>query len=238
MDYEMNFEENGKLLSEIKESATPLPVKTNTSMSMTYKLATAALTRDSSVICHYNFERLIIKNVAGGKTITDSSNIFKQVSINSNYKNGKIYNVSILGSGITDDMKAKLKNIIEKLTQTISFPDRKLKIGDSFTNAAPIDMPVAGGSSINAEAKYTYILKDIKGDNAFFDTETELLMNNSETKMKASGAGKGKMIFNIKNNMTSESNNEMTMEMAMDSGNTKILLSCVFKNSNKVIFNN
>jgi hypothetical protein len=114
-------------------------------------------------------------------------------------------------------------NMVNKLGDEIKFPNRPMKIGESFTQEKPFNV-VNGQKSIGIKTTIIYTLKAVKGNLAYFDTKEAITMNIATPKptgnadMKTTGNGKGTMIYDIAHNMAIAKADDLDMKMDMHVG--------------------
>jgi len=117
----------------------------------------------------------------------------------------------------------------EMRPQIINFPDKEMKIGDTFTQEEPmtdIDLTNMGVTKA-ANVKVTYKLTAIKGNLAYFDTESTFNMDINEHKDrltvtgKGNGSGAGKMVYNIAGNYPQSRTNNVSVAINIDGKSTK-----------------
>lgn len=105
----------------------------------------------------------------------------------------------------TQEVKQAVNAAIGAMPQKIKFPDKKMKIGDTFMQEeviANFDIPGFDPTKEHT-MKVTYKLTAIKASLAYFDTQSEFEMNfNTETKghtinVKCKGNESGKMVFDV-----------------------------------------
>lgn len=107
---------------------------------------------------------------------------------------------SIGGKSVDDQTKATLTKVLEEFSSKIKFPNYPIKIGETFEQETPLNLPLKG-MSVSATVKIVYKLIRIEGNQAFFDLTQNLLFKASEAlkmNISGSGAGTGAMVFGIK----------------------------------------
>src|SRR5690606_20842380 len=82
-------------------------------------------------------------------------------------ENGKISVDEIEGS-TSQEIKSSIERTISQILNSVQFPSKPMKIGDTFIQEVPMVIP-AGENSMNMLIKVNYTLKEVKGDQAFFD---------------------------------------------------------------------
>lgn len=103
---------------------------------------------------------------------------------------------SIASSGLTDDYKKTLLQMMRSTFSQLSFPEKKVKVGESFSIESPLTFPVAG-VTIEMTITTTYTLLSITNGIADIDVTQDYKMKTIVSKytVSASGSGKGKMLY-------------------------------------------
>lgn len=122
--------------------------------------------------------------------------------------------------------KDAMKKMIDGIVKQAIMPDTKVKVGGSFKQEIPMEIPM-GPMSLKLLSTTTYKLTKVEGNSAFFDTDLIITMNGSieGQDVKASGAGKGKSIYDIKNNFMSKADAIVDMTMGMEVQGQKMDIS-------------
>jgi hypothetical protein len=132
---------------------------------------------------------------------------------------GKMHVDAIKSADAQQATKAGAIKMMNQMQEQIKFPAKALAVGESFTQDTPINMP-AGGMNMGAKAKTTYKLTAVKGNLAYFDTKIDMTFGFDAAKtgkaITGSGAGNGKMVYNIAENNFNAMNNTMDMKYSMD----------------------
>jgi hypothetical protein len=131
-------------------------------------------------------------------------------------------------------MKEALQKMIAQIYQSIEFPNKAMKIGDTFKQEVPMEMPVSG-QTLKMLINVTYTLKEIKASQAFFDYTQSISMNIKLEKgnTTATGSGTGKMIYDIPANYITDTTGDMIMNMAMQMGEMGMKMDMKMKTSLK-----
>jgi hypothetical protein len=146
-------------------------------------------------------------------------------------KNGRMVTDTVVnGVHLSDTVKSGLKGLLREMRpQTMNFPDKQMKIGDTFTQDEPmtdINMPDLGITKA-VNAKVTYKLTAIKGNLAYFDIASTFNMdiNEHDTKRtitgKGDGSGTGKMIYNIADNYPQSKVNDINIAFNIEGHSIK-----------------
>ncbi len=133
---------------------------------------------------------------------------------------GKLHINSATGGVANEQLRQALIEMINKLQGDIKFPEKPMKVGESFTMEAPMTVP-ASGLNLDIVAKSIYTLISIKEDRAYFDMAISMNIDLNTQKdgvpinAKGQGDGSGKFVYSIKNNFTSNMTSDMTMNLNM-----------------------
>jgi hypothetical protein len=161
------------------------------------------------------------KQTVNGTEKNEQVNPLKGETIFGNYtSDGKIHVNSMSGGNLNDQIKQQLEEMLENLINQIKFPNQPMKIGDTFTQDIPFNLPVAG-NDLKATIKIIYKLTKIENDLANFDLDESMDLNLSEQKgsqtitVNGNGIGNGNLIYNIKENYAPKRNATLTMNYKM-----------------------
>ena len=126
---------------------------------------------------------------------------------------------SISADGLTEDHKQLLLTTIESTFSQVKFPDKKIKIGETFVQEMPLSIPVAD-VNLDMAITSTYKLISIKEGFAFFDISIDFSLLSEITKytIKATGTGNGSIKYDLKNNFFIEYKTTTEMKMNFDVG--------------------
>ena len=93
---------------------------------------------------------------------------------------------TILNSKIDQKTRNILKAAFKNLKPEIDFPEKPLKIGDSFINKIPMNIPIEG-KQINMLMTKTFTLKNVQNNIAEFILNEIITMGAESLEMSASG---------------------------------------------------
>ncbi|MBW4890408.1 hypothetical protein KXQ82_11795 [Mucilaginibacter sp. HMF5004] len=137
-------------------------------------------------------------------------------------KENKLEIDSVSGIKVNDSVKNVVMKMVKNMQANIVFPDKAMKVGDTFLQTIPIDMPVAG-MNLKLLGKTTYKLIDIEANKAYFDVNMVITMDmtGKGMMMDITGGGEGKMIFDMVNSYPSIVHNSMKMIYSMQMPQSK-----------------
>jgi len=131
---------------------------------------------------------------------------------------GKLNLDSVGGKKLDDSTAAPIKKMMNSMMGAVNFPDHPIKVGESFTQTVPFNLPMAGkGMAMNI--KVIYKLTSISGNSAYFDIAQvmDMQLDLKNINLSLTGNGNGKMVYDIKNNYPSSSNSDMKMFITVKS---------------------
>ena len=143
--------------------------------------------------------------------------------------------VPVFDSIVAPDMPSQAKQLalegVKDMLTKIDYPKKTLKIGETFVQDVPIDMPLGGGA-VKMNDKITYTLKKVESKKAYFDVVHNISMDGSLAdglSMKGSGNGTGKMVYDIDTKYPVVNNGEMSMDLDMEQGGMPMKMKMVTK---------
>ncbi len=143
------------------------------------------------------------------------------------YGHGSIGNMLTLDSIVSNDMDEEFKKILPQLMQNLfaqlTFPEKRVKVGESFSLESPLSIPIAD-MTIEMTITTTYKLLNIANGVADFDVSQVYAMKSAFTKypIKATGSGKGKLLYDILNNYYINYQTDMEMKVTVELDNFDI----------------
>jgi hypothetical protein len=139
------------------------------------------------------------------------------------YGHGSIGNMptldSIVSNGLDEEFKKTLLQAMQSTFSQLSFPKKRVKVGESFSRESPLSIPIAG-VTIEMTITTIYKLLSITNGIADFDVSQVYTMKSTITKytIKATGSGKGKLLYDVSNNyyLKYQIDTEMGMNIKLD----------------------
>lgn len=205
-----NFKDRGITMTIISEG---------NSHSQTYTV-TQKRDKKGEIPATITYGEMISTTTTNGK-VDVQKNPLEGVNMLVTYDKENILRIdSILSDAIDPQMKSMMKNLVESLQQSIKFPDKPMKVGDSFYLEIPLTIPIAGMNPITMKINTTYFLKKIKGNLAYFDIEQTISMdmNEEEYRIAASGSGDGKIEYDITESYMTKYSSNLPMVMTFNMG--------------------
>jgi hypothetical protein len=124
---------------------------------------------------------------------------------------------SIFSPGMDDDVKQLFLKTMVNLFNQLTFPAKKLNVGDTFTHELPVSIPM-GGLTIKMAISTVYKLMSIDNGIANFDITQVYNMTLDEYTTEGNGSGKGQIKYDIANKFYTyyQETSEMTLKMKME----------------------
>jgi hypothetical protein len=212
---EVDFSGNQERIDKIKANGTKLPIIIVGSSESTTTTTTGSLTADKTFPAKMVFDKVTSTQKQNDK----ESKVDKSMSgliIEGFYENGNRLKIDTMISETMDEnTKSLIKSTLEKVQEKIKFPESPMKIGDTFKQEMPMQIPMAGLNPIQLVIITNYKLTDIKNNKATFDflQSVTLDISGKQTNVSATGEGKGISEFDISNNTITKYESDLTMTM-------------------------
>lgn len=215
----MDMKADEATMKKIADSGTKLPlvIGSSTNVGTTTTTGTASGPSGSFPI-QTTFTSVTLEQSLNGKDMATpgSALIGKQMTGNCT-ADGKAKFDSIPGTSTEAVTLNSAVKMINGVLQQIKFPDKPLKVGDTFLQEIPMAMPMAG---INMEftIKSTYKLTAINGNEATFslDQSANMTFEKKEGAMAmlgtGTGTGDGTLKYNIAKNFITDMTNNLNLK--------------------------
>ena len=181
----------GKALKKLKERGLQNPTTSNKKSQTEWVLKTGKLMdkTDFPVTVEYVItvsndgqKGIPVKANLSGKFLSDHLPVFN----------------SIVSDGLDEKQKMALLQSLQNTFTQLSFPEKKVKIGEQFTIENPYSLPMEG-STIEMEVTTNYKLISISEGIAHFDITQKYTMNPKimDNSFKGSVSGKGHLVYDM-----------------------------------------
>jgi len=228
MNMEMNFSGDSAAIARIKAKGIKLPmmITKETRMAVNIKTGVLGSVNDFPIV-------LSLKDEISKKTVNDNDSneapdpLIGQSIYGQCTADGKMRIDSISGKIIDDQTKNAISTSISKLLNQMQFPTNPMKIGDTFNQKEPFNLPIAG-SNINMTIDIVYKLVSVEGNVAYFDLDESMDFDMSIEKngtsmlIKGNGKGNGKLVYDIKGNYSIDRNSDLKVNYAMQLGKLQV----------------
>lgn len=199
-------------MRKLKDKGVQNPTITNTQSKIETIFKTGKQTNKKTFPITIEFAKSTSSD--GKKIIPDGTLIYGYGS------NGNMPTLdSIVSNGLDENFKKTLLQTMQSTFAQLSFPEKRVKIGESFSRESPLSIPIAA-TTLDMTITTTFKLLDIINGIADFDVSSIYTMKSVITKytIKATGNGKGKMLYDIVNNNFTryETDTEMKMNLKLE----------------------
>lgn len=128
---------------------------------------------------------------------------------------------SVAGMEINNDIKAAAIHMLNKLQERISFPDKPMNVGDTFSQEVPVNVPIPG---VDAQFKVNVTYKLISIDNGVaqfaIDQSGKINFHSKQKDMYLTGIGDGKgdgsFKYDISKNYITDLQSELSFKYMMN----------------------
>jgi hypothetical protein len=224
----MNFSSDSATMAKLKAKGMKSPMTMTSGSNIDVDITTGVAKADNFFPIAIYYKDMTSKNTLNGAETNAAPNPLTGQTILGSYStDGKIRIDSISGSKTNDQIKTMLTKLITSMLNQLKFPDKPLKIGETFTQQVPFSLPVAG-TNIDATVNIVYKLKSVENGLANFDLDESMTMDISTEKsgttltVKGSGSGAGTMTYNIKENYSPLRTGNLKMTYTMMVGGLKM----------------
>lgn len=198
LNVEMNVTGDWAMIKQMKGAGQAFPMVMLMETGTTGDIKTGAINPANKIPFTMTMQTQPSKMTMNGKETPIPMPATNETIFGTYTTDGKMTLDSIAGKKIDDLTKATMIKMIDGMKAAVNFPTTPMKIGDTFTQDTPMDLPIAGmASKINS--KTTFKLVSIDNNKAYFDLTYDLSMdmNGSAIAMKMAGGGDGKMVYDI-----------------------------------------
>ena len=181
----------GKALKKLKERGLQNPTISNKKSQTQWVLKTGKLMGETDFPVTVEYVITVsndgkkgtpVKANLSGKFLSDHLPVFN----------------SIVSDGLDEKQKMALLQSLQNTFTQLSFPEKKVKIGEQFTIENPYSLPMEG-STIEMEVTTNYKLISISEGIANFDITQKYTMNPKimDNSFKGSVSGKGHLVYDM-----------------------------------------
>lgn len=213
MNMEMNYEGDTATMNKIKASGIKMPLIMQMQSGMTADIKTGSVNKSNYFPFTMNMQQQSAKVTMNGQpspmpaAATPMQTMYGKCPVD-----GLMEIDSIPGTAMNDSLKATMKKMIKSIQSTIEFPAKPMKVGDTFTQNLPLDIPMAGMDT-KMKMSAIYKLISIANGKANFDLNFTILMDMEMGKggMNMNGDGDGKMVYDIATSYPSDLKENMNI---------------------------
>lgn len=241
MNFDVNLSGNEDIVEKLKTQGITQPMKANLTMSLIGNTKTGQAAADNvfPMTVAYKLDQIAVK--IGDKNIPMPPQINTETTIYGHAdKEGRFKADSVGGKATKDTSDKKIAQMMNAIQNKIKFPEKPMRIGDTFTQETPISLPMtAGEDNGNTDIKATYKLVSINNGLANFDIvqNADMKINIKGVTLKITGTGGGKLIYSIKNNFPVDYSSSLNLAIDGNIGNAIIKGTAVLNGDYKYTVN-
>lgn len=145
---------------------------------------------------------------------------------------GKLKMDSVAGKKANDSTQTKAEHMMDMFQNMVKFPDKPLRPGDTFTQSAPMTIPIKG-NDIHVTGKVVYKLVSISDGKAYFDLTPDVSLEGKVHDMNVTikGNGQGKMVYSIKDNFPLSKEGVVNLTVKVSSAQLNVDATAVINSS-------
>lgn len=190
------------LINKLKSQGITQPVIASITMGLNGSMKTGAQGADNTFPLNMDYKITNLDVKANDKQIPIPPKISeKDIKVMGHITpDGLIKIDSAGGKKMNDSTEKKMKQMMDMVQKQIKFPDKPLKPGDTFTQGAPINIPMSANNNAQVTGSVVYKLVSISGDKAYFDMVPtfNMALKIKNTIVNVTGTGTGKMVYSVK----------------------------------------
>lgn len=206
---EMKYSGSEEFLQKLKEKGINNPTITDNESKSESVFKTGKLTDETNFPLTIEFVNSTSSD--GKKAIPDGTFIYGHGSI------GAMLTLdSLISIGLDEEYKKMLLQAIQSTYSQLSFPEKIVKVGESFSIKQPLSIPISG-VTIEMDITTNYKLLNIINGIADFDVSQVYTMKSTITNytINAKGSGNGKLLYDVLDNYNLKYHVDSEMEMNM-----------------------
>lgn len=233
MQIEVDFDGDSAKKKQMEASGAHFPIHMSMLQEITMSTKTGQVTTDKRIPMTMTYDKVAMTTSMNGEKMKQPEKLAGMKIKAYAMEDGKI-SIDTVEGNLDMAIKAELQKMITQLFGNVEFPNKAMKIGDTFTQEVPMEMPM-NKNIINMLIKVTYTLKDIKNSQAFFDYTQSLDMNMkiAEDNSTATGSGGGKMIYDIPASYVTDTTGDTMINMNMQMPEMLMKMNLKMKTSMK-----
>jgi hypothetical protein len=202
-----------EFLQNIKAKGIQNPTITNKKSTIETLFKTGKLTNKANFPLTIEFTKTTSSD--GKQEIPNGTLIYGHGSINTMPSLD-----SIVSNGLEEELKQVVLQTMQSTFSQLSFPEKRVKVGDSFSIDSPLSIPIAG-ATLDMTITTDYKLLSITNGIANLDISQVYTMKTTITDqtIQGTGTGNGKLLYDTVKNyyLNYQINTEMNMTMKLDS---------------------
>lgn len=236
MEMEMNVKGDSALINQLTSNGMTLPITMHMTQSIAVTTKTGAQREDKIIPVTITYDKMSATQSIGGQETVQDTNPFANTVIEGTTKGDWKISIDTIRGELNDAMKTSLRQVIDNLQGNINFPTKELKIGDSFDQELPMNLPIPE-AQMRMKLVVKYILKEIKNNKALFDLKETINMDmdtdQGASKGTGAGTGTGTLIFDIGKSIAEHSDSDIEFHFEFSTSGLTMIATCKTRTSSK-----
>lgn len=214
---EIKYSGSDKFLNDLKEKGVQNPTVTNQKSTMESVTRTEKMTEEK-IPMTMEFVKTSNANLPDGTIIYGYCIPNRSMPVLD----------SVVSEAMDKESKQMLLNGLQSTFEQFSLPNKRLKVGDSFSQDSPLSIPIAD-VTVDMTVTTNYELIEIRVDTAEFKIIQVYTMTSTSDQytVDATGNGKGKMLYLISKNFYSKYQMDIEMELKMEVNGIKLDMNTI-----------
>lgn len=213
-----------QIADKLKQQGITEPVNAVMNMQMNFNINTGNTANDKTFPYQMNFTMPSMGVTVNNKEMpipvpkNTGTKMYGHVA-----PGGQLSIDSLNGQKIPDSIAQKTLTMMNSMLKMVNFPNHPLKVGDSFTQQIPLNIPMFKGISNNIATTYTLV--SIQGNRANFDIKQDMSMHmdiKGKMSIAMTGVGAGKMIYDVSNSFPISYTTNANMDIAVKADNINV----------------
>ncbi|OXA76637.1 hypothetical protein SAMN05444397_101123 [Flavobacterium aquidurense] len=192
-DTELYYIASDEILEKLKNNGVENPTLTKSLTLIESVFKTGKIQKDGNFPVVIEF--LKTTNSENKSIIPNGTLIYGKASVSTMPKLD-----SVVSKEMDESFKKNLLQTVQSMFSQIALPEKKMKIGESFTQVTPLNIPLAG-NSIDMEITTIYKLINMTDQIANFDIDqkyvAKIAFEEGKFNINANGNGNGKLVYDI-----------------------------------------
>jgi hypothetical protein len=215
---QMDFKGDSAELKKITANGTLFPVILQNKNDINYTVNTGAFNDKKIFPIAIKYQSVVNKEFVNGNELPANPNNIAGQQITGFCNGDKMQLDTSKERQASDSLKNVVVNSLNNIQAQIYFPDKALKIGDTFAQDIPIALPV-NSTPIQINTHLVYKLIAIQNKTALFDIGQTINYKNHTPQgdTEITGTGDGKLFYDVSNSFLKlyQTNLNLTYSMLM-----------------------
>ncbi|MGB3182863.1 MAG: hypothetical protein WBB45_15840 [Cyclobacteriaceae bacterium] len=209
----MNFEGADAMIEQMKSMGMELPMVVDAVQTIEFTVDTESQTGDESYPVAIEYQKVSNEQKLSGKSMPGNPSPLEGMKVYGEIDQQGKMSMDSIGGSIDARMKQSILKAANSMMNSMEYPEKAVKIGESFTQEIPVSIPIPGAGPISMQIVSEYTLDRIEGSKAYFNLKMN--MDEIEADIDAIGNGEGTAVYDMDISQMSSMDSNMDMEMTI-----------------------